>query len=86
MTITDHLTPCHAAGDYGFDPLRLGGNPTLLPYYQEAELMNGRWVRLAHNELLANRPASPSRDTEAAQGMLYHPHIATDCSRWISAV
>jgi hypothetical protein len=35
------------AGDYGFDPLRLGGNPTLLPYYQEAELMNGRWAMMA---------------------------------------
>lgn len=46
MTITDHLAPCNAAGDYGFDPLRLGGNSTLLPYYQEAELTNGRWVRL----------------------------------------
>lgn len=35
------------AGDYGFDPLRLGGNPELLPYYQEAELMNGRWAMMA---------------------------------------
>jgi len=33
------------AGDYGFDPLRIGSNPTLLPYFKEAELMNGRWVR-----------------------------------------
>jgi hypothetical protein len=35
------------AGDYGFDPLRLGGNPTLLPYYREAELTNGRWAMMA---------------------------------------
>ena len=33
------------AGDYGFDPLRIGSNPTLLPYFKEAELTNGRWVR-----------------------------------------
>ena len=32
------------AGDYGFDPLRLGANPETLPYLQEAELMNGRWA------------------------------------------
>jgi len=35
------------AGDYGFDPLRIGGNAELLPYYREAELMNGRWAMAA---------------------------------------
>merc|ERR1711966_238153 len=35
------------AGDYGFDPLRLGGNSTLLPYFREAELTNGRWAMMA---------------------------------------
>mmetsp|Transcript_18782 Transcript_18782/g.46775 ORF Transcript_18782/g.46775 Transcript_18782/m.46775 type:complete len:313 (+) Transcript_18782:304-1242(+) len=35
------------AGDYGFDPLRLGTNPETLPYLQEAELMNGRWAMAA---------------------------------------
>lgn len=35
------------AGDYGFDPLRLGANPDTLPYLQEAELMNGRWAMAA---------------------------------------
>merc|ERR1712072_234952 len=34
------------AGDYGFDPLRLGVNKETLPYLQEAELMNGRCTRL----------------------------------------
>jgi len=34
-------------GDYGFDPLRIGSNPTLLPYFKEAELMNGRWAMMA---------------------------------------
>lgn len=27
--------------DFGFDPLRLGANASLLPYYKEAELTNG---------------------------------------------
>jgi hypothetical protein len=35
------------AGDYGFDPLRLGANPDTLPYLQEAELMNARWAMMA---------------------------------------
>jgi len=33
-----------AAGDYGFDPLRLSANSDLAPWYREAELMNGRWA------------------------------------------
>jgi len=41
------VLPLDAAGDYGFDPLRIGGNPELLPYYREAELMNGRWAMAA---------------------------------------
>jgi len=35
------------AGDYGFDPLRLGTNKEVLPYYAEAELTNGRWAMMA---------------------------------------
>jgi len=35
------------AGDFGFDPLRLGSNPETLPYLQEAELMNARWAMMA---------------------------------------
>ena len=42
-----HDAPDFAAGDYGFDPLRIGGNAELLPYYREAELMNGRWAMAA---------------------------------------
>merc|ERR1719335_931261 len=39
-------------GDYGFDPLRLAPlrlarNTQQLPYYREAELMNGRYAMLA---------------------------------------
>lgn len=35
------------AGDYGFDPLRLGTNPENLAWYKEAELTNGRWAMMA---------------------------------------
>ena len=35
------------AGDYGFDPLSLGANKDALPWYREAELMNGRWAMMA---------------------------------------
>jgi hypothetical protein len=37
----------HAAGDHGFDPLRMGANAELLPWYREAELTNGRWAMAA---------------------------------------
>jgi hypothetical protein len=36
-----------SAGDNGFDPLRLGVNPERLAWFQEAELMNGRWAMAA---------------------------------------
>lgn len=45
-----HLAPCPsppAAGDYGFDPLRLGTNPDQLKWFREAELTNGRWAMAA---------------------------------------
>jgi hypothetical protein len=35
------------AGDYGFDPLRLGTNPERLRWFREAELTNGRWAMAA---------------------------------------
>jgi len=34
-------------GDYGFDPLRLGVEPSTLKWYQEGELTNGRWAMAA---------------------------------------
>lgn len=34
-------------GDYGFDPLGLGMNKDLLPWFREAELYNGRWAMMA---------------------------------------
>mmetsp|Transcript_35648 Transcript_35648/g.42945 ORF Transcript_35648/g.42945 Transcript_35648/m.42945 type:complete len:233 (-) Transcript_35648:113-811(-) len=34
-------------GDYGFDPLGLGSDPDRLKWYQEAELLNGRWAMMA---------------------------------------
>ena len=37
-----------AAADYGFDPLRLGSkDESVLKYYREGELMNGRWAMAA---------------------------------------
>merc|ERR1712118_267260 len=39
-------------GDYGFDPLRLGVNTELLPWYKEAELTNGRWAMAAVSGIL----------------------------------
>ncbi len=36
-----------AVGDYGFDPLRLGTNPSTLKWFREAELYNGRWAMAA---------------------------------------
>eukprot|EP01025_Chloroclados_australasicus_P053863 TRINITY_DN6373_c0_g1_i4.p1 TRINITY_DN6373_c0_g1~~TRINITY_DN6373_c0_g1_i4.p1 ORF type:complete len:239 (+),score=40.53 TRINITY_DN6373_c0_g1_i4:174-890(+) len=35
------------AGDFGFDPLRLGANEKALPWYREGELYNGRWAMMA---------------------------------------
>ncbi|MEW5301145.1 MAG: hypothetical protein WDW38_004681 [Sanguina aurantia] len=40
------------AGDYGFDPLRLGTNPESLKWFREAELMNGRWAMAAVTGIL----------------------------------
>lgn len=38
----------HAAGDRGFDPLRLGeGSAEKLVWYKEGELYNGRWAMMA---------------------------------------
>ena len=34
-------------GDYGFDPLGLGADPSRLAWYREAELMHGRWAMSA---------------------------------------
>merc|ERR1711904_673463 len=34
-------------GDYGFDPLGLGSEPSRLKWYSEAEKMNGRWAMAA---------------------------------------
>lgn len=43
-----NLVLCSAAGDRGFDPLRLGeGSPEKLNWYKEGELYNGRWAMMA---------------------------------------
>lgn len=48
----DHLDGS-MLGDYGFDPLGLGTNENLLPWFREAELMNGRWAMVAVPGVLA---------------------------------
>ncbi|KAH7615686.1 putative Photosystem I chlorophyll a/b-binding protein 6, chloroplastic [Nannochloris sp. 'desiccata'] len=40
-------------GDYGFDPLGLGAKKDLLKYYQNAEIINGRWAMAAVAGILA---------------------------------
>lgn len=34
-------------GDYGFDPLGLGKDPSALKWYREAEIIHGRWAMAA---------------------------------------
>lgn len=34
-------------GDFGFDPLGLGKDPSFLKWYREAELIHGRWAMAA---------------------------------------
>ena len=47
------------AGDFGFDPARLGSAPEALKWYQQAELLNGRTAMVANAGILipAVRPA-----------------------------
>ena len=50
MWLVGSTPPAHLdgsmAGNFGFDPLGLGANPDRLKWYQEAELMNGRFAML----------------------------------------
>ncbi|XP_039068684.1 chlorophyll a-b binding protein CP24 10A, chloroplastic-like [Hibiscus syriacus] len=41
--LDDRMLP----GDYGFDPLGIGKDPTFLKWYREAELIHGRWAMTA---------------------------------------
>ena len=34
------------AGDYGWDPLGLGADPTALKWYRQSELQHARWAML----------------------------------------
>jgi hypothetical protein len=40
------------AGDFGFDPARLGSAPEALKWYQQAELINGRTAMVANAGIL----------------------------------
>merc|ERR1712216_1070367 len=52
-------------GDYGFDPLRLGVNTDLIPWYKEAELTNGRWAMAAVSGILLTDLAGLNKWWEA---------------------
>lgn len=34
------------AGDYGWDPLGFGADPTALKWYRQAEIVHARWAML----------------------------------------
>lgn len=53
------------AGDYGFDPLRLGANPDSLKWYQQAELYNGRVAMTAVAGILFTDAVGLPKWTEA---------------------
>ena len=57
-------------GDYGFDPLRLARNTQQLPYYREAELMNGRYAMLACAGILLTELGGLPLFTEAGEKAL----------------
>lgn len=46
-TVPKHLAKADLAGNYGFDPLRLGTDPAQLAWYVEAEKTNARWAMAA---------------------------------------
>jgi light-harvesting complex I chlorophyll a/b binding protein 5 len=53
------------AGDFGFDPLGLGSDPTRLKWYTEAEKMNGRWAMAATAGILGQETLGVGKWFEA---------------------
>merc|ERR1711959_248186 len=49
-------------GDFGFDPLRLGTEPTLLKWFREAELQHCRWAMLGVAGILLGEIVRPDID------------------------
>merc|ERR1711904_675311 len=49
-------------GDFGFDPLRLGTDPTLLKWFREAELQHCRWAMLGVTGILLGEIVRPDID------------------------
>ncbi|MBA0872448.1 hypothetical protein Goshw_014080 [Gossypium schwendimanii] len=47
LSVVAAAPPKKLPGDYGFDPLGLGKDPTFLKWYREAELIHGRWAMTA---------------------------------------
>merc|ERR1719321_119224 len=50
------------AGDFGFDPLRLGSDPYTLKWFREAELQHCRWAMLGVAGTLAGEIVRPDID------------------------
>merc|ERR1712093_391824 len=49
-------------GDFGFDPLRLGSDTTLLKWFREAELLHCRWAMLGVTGIMLGEVAKPEID------------------------
>lgn len=47
------------AGDYGWDPLGLGADPTALKWYRQAELVHARWAMLGVAGILGQEVFNP---------------------------
>merc|ERR1712224_92412 len=50
------------AGDFGFDPLRLGTDPELLKWFREAELQHCRWAMLGVTGIMFGEVVRPDID------------------------
>merc|ERR1711959_269197 len=53
-------------GDFGFDPLRLGSEPSALKWFREAELQHCRWAMLGTLGILGGEIARPDIDFYSA--------------------
>ncbi len=71
-------SPSALAGDYGFDPLSLGANKEALPWYREAELMNGRWAMMAVPGILLVEAAGGPNFWEAGAKVTHY--LTHSCS------
>merc|ERR1711959_758013 len=65
------------AGDFGFDPLRLGSDATALKWFREAELQHCRWAMLGTVDILVGEIVRPDINFYSApkslEGSLPYP-------------